>query len=267
MSPTSAGSAEEADRRTTHEAAITMNHSQTFNHRQQESPTPDQATYASLSRLVYADQPVADTLEKLTVLAKGVLPQTPDVSLTLIEGERAFTAAFAGSLALELDERQYEADHGPCLDAALYGETIHLTVDRADQPYPDLRQAAQLKGVSHTLSIGLTTGDQVMGAMNIYNSTGRPFSEDGDRIARTFATCAGIVLANVERYRQAAARAAQLEDALRSRAPIEQAKGILMTRHGCSSEEAFQMLVRVSQTENVKLRVVAQELVARATPA
>jgi transcriptional regulator with GAF, ATPase, and Fis domain len=244
-----------------------MNHSQTLDHRRQESAANDHATYASLSKLVYTDQPVADTLEKLAFLAKEVLLETPDVSLTLIEDKRAFTAAFAGSLALELDERQYELDHGPCLDAALYGETIHLTVSAADQPYPGLRQSAQQKGVSHTLSIGLSTGDQVRGAINIYNTTGRPFTDDSDRIARTFATCAGIVVANIDRYRQAAARAAQLEDALRSRAPIEQAKGILMTRHGCSSEEAFKMLVTLSQNENVKLRVVAQNLVEAAVPA
>ena len=51
------------------------------------------------------------------------------------------------------------------------------------------------------MSIGLSTGDQVVGAMNIYNSTGRPFSDESDRIAKTFAVCGGIVLANVERYR------------------------------------------------------------------
>jgi AmiR/NasT family two-component response regulator len=100
-----------------------------------------------------------------------------------------------------------------------------------------------------------------MGAINIYNSTGHPLSDDSDRIARTFAVCTGIVLANAERYRQAAARASQLELAMRTRAPIEQAKGVLMTRHRCTSEEAFKILVGLSQTQNVKLRVIAQNLV------
>ena len=48
------------------------------------------------------------------------------------------------------------------------------------------------------MSIGLPTGDQVLGALNIYNSSGRPLSDDSDRIARTFAVCAGIVLANAD---------------------------------------------------------------------
>ena len=176
------------------------------------------------------------------------------MSLTLIEGKRAWTAATSGPVALGLDGTQYGTTSGPCIDAARYGETIKVTMDGPDQPYPDFRQAARREGVSHTMSVGFSTGDQVMGAMNIYNSTGRPFGDDSDRIARAFAVCAGIVLANVERYRLAAARASHLEIALLSRAPIEQAKGILMTRHRCTSEEAFTMLLGLSQNQNVKLR-------------
>jgi len=211
------------------------------NHRSQQAiPTPDEATtYASLSKLVYADRPLADTLERVSVLASHALNEAPEVSLTLLEGERAWTAATSGPVAVQLDEQQYDIGSGPCLDAALYGETVKVTMNSPDQPYPDFRQAAQREGVTHTMSIGLSTGDQVMGAMNIYNSTGRPFGDDSDRIARAIAVCAGIVLANVERYRQTAVRAAHLEVALQSRAPIEQAKGILMTRHGCTSDDAL----------------------------
>ena len=189
------------------------------------------------------------------------------MSLTLVEGERAWTAATSGPVALHLDQRQYDTGSGPCLDAALYGETIKVTMDGPNQPYTDFRRASQRKGVTHTMSIGFPTGDQVTGAMNVYNFTGQPFSEDSDRIARTFAVCLGIILANVERYRQAAARAAQLETAMQARAPIEQAKGILMNRLQCTSEEAFKFLIGMSQTQNVKLRIIAQDLVDRATPA
>ena len=162
---------------------------------------------------------------------------------------------------------QYDTASGPCLDAARCGETIKVTMNGPDQPYRRFRQAARREGVTHTMSVGFSTGDQVMGAMNIYNSTGRPFGDDSDRIARAFAVCAGIVLANVERYRLAAARASHLEVALLSRAPIEQAKGILMTRHRCTSEEAFKILLGLSQNQNVKLRVLAQNLVDQATSA
>jgi GAF domain-containing protein len=219
------------------------------------------AAFASLSGLVYADRPLADTLQKMSVLASQVLTEAPEVSLTLIERDQGVTAATSGPVALDLDGRQYEDGDGPCLDAARYGQTVRLTMDEPDLPYPDLCRAAQRKGVTHTLSIGLPTGDQVMAAMNIYNFTGRPLSEQSEQIARTFAVCIGIVLGNAEQHRQAATRAAHLEVALRTRAPIEQAKGILMTRHHCTSEEAFAMLTRLSQSMHVKIRDIAQNLV------
>jgi len=36
-----------------------------------------------------------------------------------LHGEHANTAAFAGEVAHQLDERQYEQGYGPCLDAVL----------------------------------------------------------------------------------------------------------------------------------------------------
>jgi GAF domain-containing protein len=229
-------------------------------------PTHDRTTaHASLSPLVCAEQPLAHTLKTMTVLATQSLSEAPEVSLTLLDHDRGWTAATSGPVALALDERQYETASGPCLDAARYGGTVRLTVDLPDQPYADLRRAAQRQGVTHTLSIGLSTADQVMGAMNIYSFTGRAFSEASEGMARSFASCIGIVLADAERYREATARAAQLEVALQTRAPIEQAKGILMNRHRCTSEEAFKMLAERSQTENVKLRRIAETLVDRAS--
>jgi hypothetical protein len=57
-------------------------------------------------------------------------------------------------------------------------------------------------------------------------------------------------------------RVAQLETALRSRPVIEQAKGMIMMVHRCDDEQAFRVLIAVSQSSNRKLREVAAEIVA-----
>ncbi|WP_411150471.1 ANTAR domain-containing protein [Streptomyces sp. A30] len=54
----------------------------------------------------------------------------------------------------------------------------------------------------------------------------------------------------------------QLEQALVSRAVIDQARGMVMVLAPCSSERAWDLLVEVSQHCNVKLRDVAAALVA-----
>jgi hypothetical protein len=57
---------------------------------------------------------------------------------------------------------------------------------------------------------------------------------------------------------------AQMRRALESRAIIEQAKGIAMGRYGLTAERAWAWLVRESQSRNIKLRVIAEQLVEEA---
>jgi AmiR/NasT family two-component response regulator len=59
------------------------------------------------------------------------------------------------------------------------------------------------------------------------------------------------------------ALAEQLETALQTRGVIERAKGILMVTRRCSADEAFTLLRRQSQHDNVKLRTVAEQVVAK----
>ena len=55
-----------------------------------------------------------------------------------------------------------------------------------------------------------------------------------------------------------------LNEALETRRTIGQAIGILMERYELTEERAFAFLTRLSSHRNVKLRLVAQELVVEA---
>jgi AmiR/NasT family two-component response regulator len=76
-----------------------------------------------------------------------------------------------------------------------------------------------------------------------------------------FAGYAAVAVANITSYANAVNEATNLRTALESRAVIEQAKGIIMTRDPCTEAEAFEILRRISQQRNVKLRDLAQTLV------
>ncbi|QFU93106.1 ANTAR domain protein [Amycolatopsis sp. YIM 10] len=58
-----------------------------------------------------------------------------------------------------------------------------------------------------------------------------------------------------------------LRRALRSRATIEQAMGVLVVAHRCTPQQAFRLLIRLSQQHNVKLHRVANLLVQLAAKA
>ena len=74
-------------------------------------------------------------------------------------------------------------------------------------------------------------------------------------------------MANAYLYNAQTTLSRHMEIAMRSRAVIEQAKGIIMGDRRCSADEAFAILTKLSQDTNRKLRDVAAALVAQATEA
>lgn len=66
---------------------------------------------------------------------------------------------------------------------------------------------------------------------------------------------------NEDTWMDLAEEAGQLREAMAHRAPIEQAKGILMSYHACDADTAFAMLRATSQQRNVKLWVLCLAVV------
>ena len=112
------------------------------------------------------------------------------------------------------------------------------------------------------MSVGLPVQRQTIGALNVYGTGDGSFDEQTQELATTFAGYAAVAVANAGLYASTAQLAAHLQRALDSRAVIDQAKGILMSRHGMSAEAAFDLLSRQSQVTNRKVRDIASDLVA-----
>jgi AmiR/NasT family two-component response regulator len=106
--------------------------------------------------------------------------------------------------------------------------------------------------------------EKIDGALNLYGVQDRAFDDRAVLLAETFAGYAAVALANANLYGVTAKLARQLQTAMASRAVIEQAKGIIMGNRRCTADEAFAVLIRISQDSNRKLRDVAATLVAKA---
>lgn len=209
-------------------------------------------------------QSLQDVLGTVARLAKRCIPRAHDVSITLLDGDRPTTTAVTGPLAAAVDEAQYERGYGPCLDAALNSGAL-LVVDMTAEPrWPDYAPVAAKKGVLSSLSVHLPIEQHLVGALNVYATEPYAFDDEDVRLAEQFASYAAVAIGNAHAYAGAAALAAQMQEAMRSRAVIEQAKGILMLRNKCSADEAFGLLTLMSQHRNRKLRDIAAELVASA---
>jgi GAF domain-containing protein len=229
------------------------------------SPPAAQEAFAQLGKIVLGDQPLGTILEQVVHIGRRVLPAATEASITLIAGDDPSTVAYTGDTALALDEGQYEAERGPCLDAASSGTLIMVPDLAADDRWPTFAAAAVEHGVLSSLSVPLPVQRDVTGALNFYATKARAFSDETIDLAQTFAGHAAVAAANAHLYETTAVLADQMKQAMATRAVIEQAKGIVMRDRSCSADEAFDALVRLSQESHLKLRDVAQRLVEHVT--
>jgi GAF domain-containing protein len=216
-----------------------------------------------------ASSSLTSVLDTLVDLAKRALLPVSEVSITLVRGQDPFTAAFSGQPALDLDERQYEQGHGPCLDAASAGEIIQIPDMARETRWPEFAESARAAGVRSSLSVSLPVQRQLTGALNLYGDEPDSFDARAVDLAKRFADHAAVAVATTQLYESTAVLAQQMKEAMDSRATIEQAKGIIMGDRQCSPTEAFEALVKLSQESHIKLRELAGRLVAHvggATP-
>jgi GAF domain-containing protein len=217
--------------------------------------------FAELALITVNADPAERTLHRVAELAKRSLGGAEDVSLTVIRDKQPHTVIFTGALAVDLDERQYELGFGPCLDAAKTGQTILLDTSAVDSAYNEFARIAARAGVRHVVSVGLPLAQRSIGGLNIYCTADAPIGSEFVEHAEVFAGYAAVAVNNVTSYADVADDAANMRAAMVSRAVIEQAKGIIMGRDHATAEEAFDILRRISQQKNVKVRQLAQALV------
>ncbi len=218
---------------------------------------------AALSRFFVGDGTLKETLDRVAQLAQQAVPAAEFTAISMLVEGRTRTAVFTDETAPEIDQAQYETGIGPCLDAFRHQQVCRLDDTLKDDRWRSFSEAAAANGIRSSLSLPLVANHEGVGALNFYSRTPNGFSEEDVQVGSQFATQAAIVLANSQAYWDAHQLSQDLATAMKSRAMIEQAKGILMGAQRCSSDEAFQMLVRASQRENRKLREVAEDLVKR----
>ena len=221
--------------------------------------------FGRLGRIRLAETDLKGVLDQVAHLAKRTIPGAEEVSVTLVGKKDAYTAAYTGQLALGLDELQYGKGHGPCLDASASGSVLSLPDMITEERWPDWATRAAQAGARSSLSVGLPMHEQVTGALNVYATQPKAFDDDAILLGQTFAGYAAVALTNAHLYDAQANLAQQMQAAMQSRAVIEQAKGIIIGGRHCTADEAFAILIRLSQNTNRKLREVATALVASAT--
>jgi GAF domain-containing protein len=213
--------------------------------------------FAALARQVHASEDFPGSLARITSTAEQAVGGCEAASISLLTRDGPVTFGATDALADEGDQIQYAEGEGPCLDAAMEEQWVY-TPDLAVEPrWP--RSAARLSlqlGVQSMFSTRLTLDaapNDTLGGMNMYATRPAAFSEQDQMLALLLSSLAAVVV-------DASKQQEHLRQAIHSRQIIGEAIGILRAQSNLSSQQAFEMLSRASQRENVKLRDLAQQI-------
>ncbi|MGI8590450.1 MAG: ANTAR domain-containing protein [Nakamurella sp.] len=117
-----------------------------------------------------------------------------------------------------------------------------------DRRWPRFGPRACRLEVHSVLSVPLRTPGGVLGAMNVCAHAHDAFEDHAEEVGEMFAVPAATPVLNAQILAQSQRLASQLHAALPSRPIIDQAIGILRSRHGDTAQGAFDTLRKLSQT-------------------
>lgn len=200
-------------------------------------------------------------LTELVLLCQAAFTKPVAVSVIMGPPRDPALIATGSKLAQNVDGAQVTAGEGPTHDCWEQGLVVHTSELPADGRWPRLGAHLDDVPVCSVISAPIARQAERTGALNIYSVYDDLVDAATVEVAELLAESLAGLLHDAQVKTQLEAANLQLETALRSRATIDQAKGILMARHRCDAEKAFAMLAEASSSANVKLRVLAERLV------
>ena len=232
------------------------------------TPTKLGQLLVSVGRTVSDEDDLLTLLQRVVEIAHDAIDGADSTSLTIDLGGRTYTAVHTDDRTLRVDSEQYDAGDGPCLEASRTGTVVLVNADDPEDRWPRFTAAAREEEILSFLAAPLITGEQSLGSFNLYGRARSAFDTLDAEILELLTTTVSRTLGDFARFKSARDVADSIQRALQTRAPIEQAKGILMALHGVDADKAFDLLRRESQATNTRLHTVATELVTRlSTPA
>ncbi|WP_019634967.1 ANTAR domain-containing response regulator [Actinomadura atramentaria] len=189
--------------------------------------------------------------------ASGVrwaLPHGPDE-----RPEPLASAASHPDLAAAVD-RQLARGRGPLFDVVAERRPVGADDVLAEARWPEAMADLLRVGV-RCFSTTPHRMAPVLVTLTLFGVRPKALGSGRGGLAALLAAQGSAALSNSQQYGDVHRTAVQLQEAVESRAVVDQAKGILMHALGCDADEAFIEMRRISQNRRVKLTALAQRIV------
>lgn len=208
-----------------------------------------------MARSLRAQSDIDEVLKEVVAAAVRLIPGVDEGSISVVMGRREVTSQHpSGHLPARVDALQTEVGQGPCLDAVFQEQTVRVPDMAQEERWPHFARRAAALGAASMLSFQLYVEGDNLGALNLYSRQVHAFDDESEQVGLLFASHAAVAFADVQERKN-------LTAAVATRDLIGQAKGMLMERYSIDADQAFRLLVRISQHRNTKIRTIAAELV------
>jgi GAF domain-containing protein len=207
---------------------------------------------------------VEEALERVMVTA-DTLFQVDGTALLLVDRDQVLrNLATSDRRAALLEELEAEHGEGPCVDAFEDKEPVSAGDLGHDDRWPAFAPAAAGRGLLAVLTSPIPYSEQAVGVVAVFAAEPHDWTEAEREAIVAFTELVALLILNAMEARERGRLAGELQVALDSRVVIEQAKGVLVGRHGLTTRQAFERLRRQARDQRRPLTEVARGVVSAA---
>lgn len=210
--------------------------------------------FAQLAISLHDEPGVDETVDRVLAYALKAV-DCEYAGVIFVHGRsRVETAAATDPLIETLDKVQMECGEGPDIDVLADRYSVIVSDTFTERRWPTWAERVASHGIRSLLSVRMYTSASTIGTLNLYDSRPDRFDVDDQAVAHLLSRHAAVALAS-------ARTTENLWQAVDARKLVGQAQGILMERYQLTADQAFAVLMRYSQDNNLKLRAVAEGLI------
>lgn len=214
-----------------------------------------------------AESSPARCLERLAGMAAQFVPRCVGATCSVWRGGELVAMSASHPDLAALLECELAGRTGPVRAAVVAGATVSCPDMLAEwarpepeQRWPDYATEALHMGVRCVTSLVHRHGGGVV-ALTLYGVQPGDLDPAATPMASLLASVGSAAVASATQRGDMERTASQLQEAVNSRATVDQAKGLLMQALGCDAEQALARLRHLSQTRHVKVNDIARWLI------
>jgi GAF domain-containing protein len=207
---------------------------------------------------------VEEALERVVATADALFGVDGTALMLIDQDQTLRNLATSDARAALLEELQAEHGEGPCIDAFEDKEPVAAGDLGSEDRWPAFAPPAAAGGLLAVLASPIPYSDHAVGVVAVFAGEPHPWTEAEREAIVAFTELVALLILNAMKASERGKLAGELQLALSSRVVIEQAKGVLVGRHGLTTRQAFERLRRLARDQRRPLSAVAREVVSAA---